>query len=102
MVLGEVLVDKSGQGHAMTGLLPVTTRIDRPKRILGYRRLIQSGALPWPGHLNGHEFHYSRVIEAGRDAPLAELADGQGNPLGPAGARRGTVSGTFFHAIATA
>ena len=44
MVLGEALVDKAGATHAMAGLLPVTTRIDRPKRILGYRRLIQTGA----------------------------------------------------------
>jgi cobyrinic acid a,c-diamide synthase len=28
------------------------------------------------------------------------MADGEGRPLGPAGARRGHVSGTFFHAIA--
>ena len=50
--------------------------------------------------MRGHEFHYSRLVEPGGDAPLAELADGQGGPLGPSGARRGRVSGTFFHAIA--
>ena len=32
--------------------------------------------------------------------PLADLADGQGNPLGTFGGRRGHVTGTFFHAIA--
>ena len=40
------------------------------------------------------------MIAPGSDEPLAELADGQGNPLGASGGRRGHVSGTFFHAIA--
>jgi cobyrinic acid a,c-diamide synthase len=33
---------------------------------------------------------------------LVELADGQGQRLGTGGGRRGLVTGTFFHAIATA
>jgi len=40
------------------------------------------------------------VIEPGGDEALVALSDGQGAPLGPAGSRRGYVSGTFFHAIA--
>jgi len=32
---------------------------------------------------------------------LAELRDGEGKALGEAGGRRGTVSGSFFHVIAT-
>jgi cobyrinic acid a,c-diamide synthase len=32
---------------------------------------------------------------------LAEVTDGEGNALGPAGGRRGNVTGTFFHAIAS-
>jgi cobyrinic acid a,c-diamide synthase len=51
--------------------------------------------------VRGHEFHYASVIETGNDAPLVEIADGEGTPLGPAGGRRGNVTGTFFHAIAT-
>ncbi|MBN9251996.1 MAG: cobyrinic acid a,c-diamide synthase, partial [Mesorhizobium sp.] len=50
--------------------------------------------------VRGHEFHYAQTIGAGNDQPLAELADGQGAPLGPSGYRCGQVSGTFFHAIA--
>ena len=50
--------------------------------------------------LRGHEFHYARVTDPGTDLPFAEIADGQGRPLGPSGGRRGLVSGTFFHAIA--
>ena len=98
MVLGETLVDKAGQGHAMAGLLPVTTRIDRPKRILGYRRLIQSGDLPWPGHLNGHEFHYSSARQS-RLEPLFAATDARGEALPPMGAVIGRVMGSYAHVI---
>ena len=98
MVLGETLVDKSGQGHAMAGLLPVTTRIDRPKRILGYRRLIQSGALPWPGHLNGHEFHYSSARQS-RLPPLFAATDATGAALPPMGAAINRVMGSYAHVV---
>ena len=98
MVLGDGLVDKSGQAHAMTGLLPVTTRIDRPRRILGYRRLVQSGDLPWPGHLNGHEFHYSSARQL-RLPPLFGATDARGEPLPPMGAVIGRVMGSYAHVV---
>jgi cobyrinic acid a,c-diamide synthase len=98
MVLGESLVDKAGISHAMTGLLPVTTRIDRPKRILGYRRLVQSGDLPWPGQLNGHEFHYSSAKQS-RLPPLFAATDARGEALPPMGAVIGRVMGSYAHVI---
>ncbi|SEP85212.1 hydrogenobyrinic acid a,c-diamide synthase (glutamine-hydrolysing) /cobyrinate a,c-diamide synthase [Devosia sp. YR412] len=98
MVLGETLVDKAGQGHAMAGLLPVTTRIDRPKRILGYRRLLQAGDLPWPGRLHGHEFHYSSARQS-RLAPLFAAADARGEVLPPMGAVIGRVMGSYAHVV---
>ncbi|MEO9299102.1 cobyrinate a,c-diamide synthase [Devosia alba] len=98
MVLGEALVDKSGTSHAMAGLLPVTTRIDRPKRILGYRRLIQSSDLPWPGHLNGHEFHYSSAKQS-RLPPLFAATDARGDAMPPMGAVIGRVMGSYAHVI---
>ena len=98
MVLGETLVDKSGQGHAMAGLLPVTTRIDRPKRVLGYRRLIHAGALTWPGRLNGHEFHYSSAKQS-RLTPLFGATDAQGDAMPPMGAVIGRVMGSYAHVI---
>jgi len=52
--------------------------------------------------VRGHEFHYASLTAAGGDDSFAELADGEGRPLGKAGGRRGRVSGTFFHAIAAA
>jgi cobyrinic acid a,c-diamide synthase len=54
--------------------------------------------------LRGHEFHYASLTDAGggegADAPLVDLRDGEGRPLGTAGGRRGLVSGSFFHVIA--
>ncbi|ODS01990.1 cobyrinic acid a,c-diamide synthase [Methyloceanibacter superfactus] len=104
MVLGEGLEDADGVRHAMTGLLGHATSFAQRKLHLGYRaaRLLTDGALGREGaRLRGHEFHYASVIETGKDAPLAEIADGEGNALGTDGGRRGHVTGTFFHAIAT-
>ncbi len=105
MVLGEGLEDADGVRHAMTGLLGHATSFAQRKLHLGYRaaRLLADCALGREGGaVRGHEFHYASVIETGNDAPLAEIADGEGRPLGTAGGRRGHVTGTFFHAIATA
>ncbi len=103
MVLGRALEDAEGESHAMLGLLGHSTSFARRKMNLGYReaRLLADCALGGKGTLvRGHEFHYARMTDPGSDEPLADLADGQGNPLGPSGCRRGHVSGTFFHAIA--
>ena len=104
MVLGEGLVDAHGVRHAMTGLLGHTTSFADRKLHLGYRRalLLSDCALGKKSNaVRGHEFHYASVIETGNDAPLADIADGEGQALGTAGGRRGNVTGTFFHAIAT-
>lgn len=103
MVLGRAIEDGGGATHAMAGLLGHATSYAQRRMNLGYRRARLLGPAPIGpagARVRGHEFHYSRVIEAGADAALAELADGEGRPLGPSGARRGAVTGTFFHAIA--
>jgi cobyrinic acid a,c-diamide synthase len=105
MVLGESLEDADGVRHAMTGLLGHATSFAQKKLHLGYReaRLLADGPLGREGSIvRGHEFHYASLTTTGNDAPLAELADGQGQKLGTAGGRRGNISGTFFHAIAPA
>jgi len=104
MVLGDALEDADGVRHAMAGLLGHTTSFAQRKLHLGYRaaRLLSDCSLGKEGgRLRGHEFHYASVIETGNDAPLAEIADGEGRDLGTAGGRRGRVTGTFFHAIAS-
>ncbi|MBN8994013.1 MAG: cobyrinate a,c-diamide synthase [Rhizobiales bacterium] len=105
MVLGRWLEDADGVRHPMTGLLGHATSFARRKLTLGYReaRLVADGAIGRKGAVvRGHEFHYSTIAEAGNDAPFAELADASGAPLGPAGGRRGQVTGSWFHAIARA
>jgi cobyrinic acid a,c-diamide synthase len=103
MVLGRAIEDADGVTHAMTGLLGHVTSFARRRMNLGYRqaRLIADAPIGRAGQtIRGHEFHYSRVVGPGDDPPLAELSDGGGNPLGASGARRGRVTGSFFHAIA--
>lgn len=101
MVLGEALIDKEGASHSMSGLLPMSTRMDRPKRVLGYRRLIHDSPLPWPPGLNGHEFHYSSAKQSGLP-PLFEALDAEGVRQLPMGAVLGRVMGSYAHVIAPA
>ncbi|MER9915869.1 MULTISPECIES: cobyrinate a,c-diamide synthase [unclassified Mesorhizobium] len=103
MVLGEALEDAAGETHAMLGLLGHSTSFAKRKMNLGYREARLRAACPLGPQgalIRGHEFHYAQMIATGNDEPLADLADGQGNPLGASGYRRDHVSGTFFHAIA--
>jgi cobyrinic acid a,c-diamide synthase len=107
MVLGETLDDADGQTHPMLGLLPVRTSFAKRKMTLGYRvaRLSADGILGAAGtKLIGHEFHYASVTSALPDetTAFARSADSEGRDLGFSGHRRGTVSGSFFHAIAGA
>lgn len=95
MALGAGLIDAQGKQHAMTGLLDHITSFATRKLHLGYR----AAALPGGG-IRGHEFHYASVYDPGTDAPYATLRDSGGADLGPAGGRRGHVTGSFFHAIA--
>jgi cobyrinic acid a,c-diamide synthase len=104
MVLGQSLEDAAGQPHAMTGLLGHATSFAKRKLHLGYRtaRLLSDTVLGRQGAIvRGHEFHYASLTSAGDDEAFAELRDGEGRELGNAGGRRGRVTGTFFHAIAT-
>ncbi|MEO1193989.1 MAG: cobyrinate a,c-diamide synthase [Pseudomonadota bacterium] len=102
MVLGAGLVDKEGVHHQMAGLLGLVTSYERRKLHLGYRRAALHApilGLPAGAALRGHEFHYSTILDQ-PDAPLAAVADADGNPVPETGSRRGPVSGTFFHLIA--
>ncbi|WP_116653199.1 cobyrinate a,c-diamide synthase [Pelagibacterium sediminicola] len=99
MVLGETLADRDGKVHPMSGLLPVHSRIDRPKRVLGYRRLTHASPLPWPERLNGHEFHYSSAGPSGLPV-LFEARDAAGEALAPMGVQSGRVMGSYAHVIA--
>jgi cobyrinic acid a,c-diamide synthase len=105
MVLGRSLIDAEGVTHAMAGLLSVETSFAKRKMNLGYRRaVLQADGPLGPAHaaLTGHEFHYASIVTQGEDPPFATVTDPHGSAPAPAGSRRGLVTGSFFHAIATA
>ncbi|MGH7247104.1 MAG: cobyrinate a,c-diamide synthase, partial [Pseudomonadota bacterium] len=105
MVLGQWLEDAAGQRHAMTGLLGHSTSFLKRKLHLGYRsaRLLSASVLGHKGTVvRGHEFHYASLTDSGDDEAFADFFDGEGRALSAMGAKRGRVTGTFFHAIARA
>ena len=102
MALGHSPVDRQGRGHAMAGLLPVTTSFAEPHLHLGYRRmrLLTSSPLGQAGTTyRGHEFHYARLLDTGDAPPLFDVTDTHGQTLGPLGAQVGTAAGSFLHLI---
>ncbi len=99
MVLGDGIIDKDGNHHAMTGLLPVTTSFANRKLTLGYRSLTHTGALPWPKKLKAHEFHFSTIQDQKQADPLFEAKDTTGKPIGHMGLRRGKIMGSYAHVI---
>ena len=101
MVLGDGLTDASGTRHAMAGLLSLETSYAKRKLHLGYRQatLAADCAIGRRSQkLRGHEFHYSSLLSLD-DAPLADITDADGVAQAERGARRGSVSGSFFHMI---
>ncbi|EJW12849.1 Cobyrinic acid A,C-diamide synthase [Rhodovulum sp. PH10] len=101
MVLGAGLVDAEGTRHQMLGLLGLETSFAVKKLHLGYRRasLLAPCVLgEAAARFLGHEFHYATVL-ACPDDPLATCHDATGRPVAESGARRGCVTGTFFHLI---
>ena len=102
MVLGQGLEDADGNRHVMADLLRLETSFAGKRLHLGYRAawlsadcaLGQSGAA-----ILGHEFRYARALTLGDEPLLADCRDASGVAIAEAGSRRGSVSGTFFHAI---
>ncbi len=103
MALGESLIDASGVAHPMAGLLGVQTSFEKRRMTLGYREARVASDCALGGKdalLRGHEFHYATIVASGADDPFAFVRDVYGAPEEPAGARRGLVTGSFFHLIA--
>ena len=103
MALGNTLIDKEGHAHQMAGLLGLVTSYEKRKFHLGYRQATLDAQMPGLAKgtvLRGHEFHYSSILDQ-PDAPLARVADADGNAVPETGSHRGHVTGTFFHMITT-
>ena len=101
MVLGDALIDASGQSHAMAGLLPLTTSFATRKLHLGYRQLNPLGG-PWNKPLRAHEFHYSTIASEGKADRLFAASNAAGQDLGIIGLKRGNVMGSYAHIICEA
>lgn len=97
MVMGDGLIDASGQRHAMAGLLRLETSFATRKLHLGYRHLTPKGG-PFKGPLNGHEFHYATTLRA-EGPPVFAASDAEGVQLPDMGLRNGTSCGSFAHII---
>jgi cobyrinic acid a,c-diamide synthase len=104
MILGEGLEDQHAVRHQMAGLLGHATSFAKRRLHLGYRqaRLLADNPIGAVGDVvRGHEFHHASTISNGADdEPFLDVTDAQGRPVADMGSRRGSVSGTFFHAIA--
>jgi len=101
MVLGRGIEDARGVHHSMVGLLRLETSFAKRSLHLGYRRarLLADCPLGSAGmEIMGHEFHYASTLAAGDDQ-LVACRDASGASIAEGGARQGSVSGTFFHAI---
>jgi len=102
MVLGDGLIDKSGQCHKMAGLLPLTTSYEHPKLHLGYRKVIPVKSFPMVEEntsMRAHEFHYSSVEGIEKGEHLFKICDAMGNNNSTTGSRRSNVMGSFIHLI---
>lgn len=102
MVLGEGLVDASGERHGMAGLLPLVTSFAEARLHLGYRAVTLAAATPLGpagGSFRGHEFHYATLVSEGPAPALFAAADAAGEPLGRIGATRGRIMGSFIHLV---
>jgi cobyrinic acid a,c-diamide synthase len=64
MYLGKGIKDGLGTKHSMVGLFNYQTSLKTKKLTLGYRKLVESSkeSLGKPVTINGHEFHYSSLI----------------------------------------
>jgi len=94
MVLGAGLKTPDGCRHEMLGMLGLETSLATRELHLGYRYAVS----PSGDRAYGHEFHYAKVLK-NPDPPFAEIRDAGGNCVADQGARRGPVTGTFFHLI---
>lgn len=103
MVLGEAIIDASGDAHPMADLLPLVTSFQTPKLHLGYRMatLCEDTALgPKGAQFAAHEFHYASIVSMGPGDALFTATNATGQAHGAVGQRRGSVFGSFMHLIA--
>jgi cobyrinic acid a,c-diamide synthase len=98
MYLGRTLTDLDGRRHAMVGLVPLESAMQRASLALGYRSvtaLRPSPILERGAAVRGHEFHYSDLLTPLPEATAAyRIAERDGAPEGYAA---GHILASYVH-----
>lgn len=102
MYLSEAIIDRSGQEHAMVGLLPGVLRMHDKLQALGYAEVevLEDSILGEAGtRFRGHEFRYS-TYEANQneDRAIYKVRKRRNQDVRREGYRSGSVLGSYIHA----
>ncbi len=73
MYLGKNIMDHRGNCFEMAGVLNVQTSLKHARMTLGYRKLHWNGL-----EINGHEFHYSTLVDEEITAEPALMTNAKG------------------------
>jgi cobyrinic acid a,c-diamide synthase len=104
MYLSQGIETTDGERHAMTGVLPVWTRMLTRRKVLGYVEVASENDslfAPAGETLRGHEFHYSELVStaeaAGDWRPAYRLRRRQEEDCRPEGFHRERVLASYVH-----
>ncbi len=97
MYLGESIRDFASRVNTMTGILPLSSRIDNTRLTLGYRTVqaLADGPLLQEGQtVRAHEFHWSTLEKSGGAAPAYRVLEKSG---GEEGFQQGNILASYIH-----
>ena len=103
MYLGRGLIDLDGRHHAMTGCLPVRTRMLKKRKALGYREIqLKNPCILGSEGISarGHEFHYSEIETADPNDDLEtvyRVVPRSGGGMQTEGFYRRRTLGSYIH-----
>ncbi len=107
MYLTEGVYDLDDNYYPLAGIFPFKTKMTKGRARLGYRETVmqEQTLLGNKGEtVRGHEFHYSQIVGAHRDAPMpAKLShaysvkDGSGDIIQNEGYRIKNTLGSYIH-----
>jgi cobyrinic acid a,c-diamide synthase len=97
MYLGRSIVGFDGREHIMSSVLPLASRIDKPKLTLGYRtiRALNDGPFLEKGQTaRGHEFHWSNLQSVTGIEPAYSVEEKGG---ASEGFQAGNILASYIH-----
>jgi cobyrinic acid a,c-diamide synthase len=92
MYLGATLADQEGQEYPMVGFLGLKTTMKDARLSLGYRQ-VEIGL----NSLKGHEFHYSRCVEAEELPRIGTVLNARGRDIATPIYRKNNVIASYIH-----